>query len=103
MKRKTIQLALVDDHQSMIDALNEQLQHHPHLRMPITATSPGELLCKLTNKPAEMEIDMILADDTMLYMNEDELTNRFKELFPQLKIVAWLASTQNDIVDKMIG
>ena len=91
-------MAVLDDHQSLINALKEQLQHHPYLTILVTASSPGDLLCQLTNTP----VDMVLADDTLLYMNEDELTKRFKELFPQLKIIAWLTSNQNETVNKMI-
>jgi DNA-binding NarL/FixJ family response regulator len=98
MKRKNIQIAVLDDHQSVIDALKVQLAHPAHLKIDITATNPGDLLYQMNQTP----VDMVLADDTMLYMNEDELTKRFKALFPQLKIVALMASKQNDIINKMI-
>jgi DNA-binding NarL/FixJ family response regulator len=98
MKRKNIQIAVLDDHQSVIDTLKAQLEPPSHLKIGITATNPGDLLCQMN----QTSVDMVLADDTMLYMNEDELTKRFKALFPQLKIVALMASKQNDIINKMI-
>lgn len=100
-RKKDIQMGILDDHQPVIEALMARLQNHPHLKVLLTATNPDVFLEKLKTM-TRIQINMVLADDTMLYMNEDELTKRFKELFPELKIVALLVNRQNDIVNKMV-
>jgi DNA-binding NarL/FixJ family response regulator len=98
MKRKTIQIAILDDHQSVINNLMTLLKDPIHIQVSITADTPGDLLCKMTGQ----HIDILLVDDTILRMNEEELTKRFKEIFPQMKIVALLASGQHESINRMI-
>jgi DNA-binding NarL/FixJ family response regulator len=98
MKRKNILIAVLDDRQPVIDHIKALVEKHPYLKIGITATAPANLLFQMKHIP----VDMVLADDTMLYMNEDELIKKIKELSPQIKIVALIASKQNDIINKMI-
>jgi DNA-binding NarL/FixJ family response regulator len=98
MKRKIIQIAILDDHPSVIDGLISLLQSQPHFNVSITAATPGDLLCKMT----EIHIDMLLVDESILYANEVEFTKRFKELFPYLKIVAIVVTGQHEIMNRMM-
>lgn len=98
MKRKTIQIAILDDHQSVIEELTTLLQDQTHIQVSVTAGTPRDLLCKMTGK----HIDILLADDTLLRYNEDELTKRFKEIFPFMKIAALQALGQQQDIDRMI-
>jgi Response regulator containing a CheY-like receiver domain and an HTH DNA-binding domain len=98
MKRKTIQIAILDDHQSMIQELTTLLQDQTHIQVAVTAGTLRDLLYKMTGN----HIDVLLADDVLLLENEDELTRRFKEIFPQMKIAALEASGQHDAISRMI-
>jgi DNA-binding NarL/FixJ family response regulator len=98
MKPKSIRLAILHVHPWVIHELLLLLQDDPRFAVVLIANTPGQLLCQLSSNAA----DIVLADDTLLYMNEYELTNRFKELFPFLKIIALLAQKQNDIINRMV-
>lgn len=98
MKQKRIRLAILHVRPWVIHDLLLLLQDHPQFPVVVTAFTPDQLLSQLTANPA----DIVLADDTLLYMNEYELTNRLKELFPHLKIMALMAHKPNDIVSRMV-
>lgn len=93
MTQKTIHIAILDEHQPVIDGLISLLQKDEHCQVMITANSPGELFCKMTGQ----HVDMVLVDDGFLYMHEEELT----KMFPKLKIVA-MVSVENERSKRMI-
>jgi DNA-binding NarL/FixJ family response regulator len=98
MKRKTIRMAIAEDHQTVIDGLLSLLHKHEYFKAVIITTNPNELLRQMACTP----VDILFADITMLYRTGHELANKVKELFPQVKMVALFEKGQNNIVNTMI-
>jgi DNA-binding NarL/FixJ family response regulator len=99
MKRKTIRMAIAEDHQTVIDGLLSLLHKHEYFKAVIITTNPNELLRQMACTP----VDILFADITMLYRTGHELANKVKELFPQVKMVALFEKGQNNIVNSMIA
>ena len=98
MRQQKIRIAIVDDHQIVIDGLLSLLHGFSHLNVVITSTDPRELLQQMATKP----VDLLLTDVMMPHMNGDELARIVKERYPQVKILALSMSGQGDLVSRMI-
>lgn len=98
MNRK-ISLALVDDHQIVIDGLMSLLKGHDSFRMAFATTEPTEVLAKLSESP----VDILLTDVMMPGLPGNELARKVKEKFPAVKILALSMSGQGDLVNEMIN
>jgi two-component system, NarL family, nitrate/nitrite response regulator NarL len=98
MKHQKIRIAVIDDHQIVIDGILSLLQGHDHLKVVITTTDPRELLPLMAIKP----VDILLTDVMMPYMNGDELVKKVKIHFPLVKVLALSMSGQGDTVNRMI-
>ncbi len=98
MKKEKISLAIVDDHQIVIDGLKALLQGHPDFIVKIESTHPEEMEKLLSATP----VDILLTDIMMPVMNGAELSKAVKENFPQIKILALSMSGQGDMVNQMI-
>jgi len=95
---KRIKLAIVDDHQIVIDGLLSLLEGHDHFEVTCTTTDPREMVTLLETK----EIDVLLTDVMMPPMNGAELAKIVRKKFPRVKILALSMSGQGDIVNSMI-
>ena len=91
-------LAIVDDHQIVIDGIKSILEGHQQFVVVLENTNPKEMLCSLH----EHNIDILLTDIMMPGMNGDELSKKVKAAFPSIKILALSMSGQGDIVNNMI-
>ena len=98
MRQPKIRIAIVDDHQIVIDGLLSLLHGFHHLNVVITTTDPRELLKQMEANP----VDVLLTDVMMPFMNGDELSKKVKARFPQVKIMALSMSGQADMVTRMI-
>lgn len=98
MNRK-ISLALVDDHQIVIDGLMSLLKGHDSFRLAFATTDPNEVLDKLAETPA----DILLTDIMMPGLPGNELARKVKEKFPAIRILALSMSGQGDLVNEMIN
>ncbi len=98
MKNKKITLAIVDDHQIVIDGLKSLLHGHDQFEVLIECTRPFEMIELLKNK----SIDILLTDVMMPGMNGAELSKAVHQQFPQIKILALSMSGQGDLVNRMI-
>ncbi len=98
MNRK-ISLALVDDHQIVIDGLMSLLKGHESFRLAFATTDPMEVLTKLQETPA----DILLTDVMMPGLPGNELARKVKEKFPSIRILALSMSGQGDLVNEMIN
>jgi two-component system, NarL family, nitrate/nitrite response regulator NarL len=98
MKKEKITLAIVDDHQIVIDGLKSLLEGHPNFIVKIESNHPEEMEKILSYK----KVDILLTDIMMPVMNGAELAKMVKTNFPEIKILALSMSGQGDLVNKMI-
>lgn len=99
MQENKIKIAIVDDHQIIIDGLVALLNKHPLLNILITANDGKQMLELLKTN----EVDILLTDVMMPGMNGMQLAKAVKERFPAIKIIALSMSGQGDIVEEMIN
>ncbi len=95
---KIYHLAIVDDHQIVIDGLKSLLQGHEHFKVVIECTQPTDMLSLLEKK----NVDLLLTDVMMPGMNGAELSKAVRKKFPDIKILALSMSGQGDLVNQMI-
>jgi DNA-binding NarL/FixJ family response regulator len=93
-----IKLAIVDDHQIVIDGLLSLLGSHPAFEIVCTTTDPLKAI-EFLNRHS---VDILLTDVMMPAMNGAELAKLVKEKFPSVKILALSMSGEGDIVNAMI-
>ena len=98
MKNEKIALAIVDDHQIVIDGLKSLLQGHPSFQVVMETTKP-ELMPELLKKTP---VDILLTDVMMPVMNGAELAKQVKISFPAIKILALSMSGEGTLVNTMI-
>lgn len=94
-----IKVALVDDHQIVIDGLKAILHQQQQVAIVITANSGQEMLNKLQQHP----VDILLSDVMMEGMNGQQLARAVKQQFPHIKIIALSMNGAGDIVEEMIN
>jgi two-component system, NarL family, nitrate/nitrite response regulator NarL len=94
-----IKVALVDDHQIVIDGLKAVLHQQQQVEIVVTANSGQDILTKLQHHP----IDILLSDVMMEGMNGQQLARAVKQQFPHIKIIALSMSGAGDIVEEMIN
>lgn len=99
MKSGKITLALVDDHQIVIDGLMSLLKGHEKFRFAFATTDSTEVITKL----AETPVDILLTDVMMPKLPGNELARKVKEKFPEVRILALSMSGQGDLVNEMIN
>lgn len=95
---KKINLAIVDDHQIVIDGLLSLLKGHSDFEVVCTTTNPT----MVTGLIKGNSVDILLTDVMMPEMNGAELAKKVKQEFPEVKILALSMSGQGDIVNAMI-
>lgn len=98
MKEK-ISLAIVDDHQIVIDGLKSLLAGHPNFVVKIESTHPEKMEEILRSN----KVDILLTDIMMPLMNGAQLAKIVKTKFPEIKILALSMSGQGDLVNQMIN
>jgi DNA-binding NarL/FixJ family response regulator len=99
MTNGKITLALVDDHQIVIDGLMSLLKGHERFRFAFATTRPAEVIVKMTESP----VDILLTDVMMPQLPGNVLAKQVKEKFPGVKILALSMSGQGDTVNEMIN
>lgn len=93
-----LRIAIVDDHQIVIDGLKLLLKDEPGYEIVIETNLPAQLLSLLE----QQEADIVLTDVMMPGMNGCELAREVRRRFPQIKILALSMSGQADLVNQMI-
>lgn len=99
MKNGKIILALVDDHQIVIDGLMSLLKGHDKFRFAFATTDPIEVIKKLEQHP----VDILLTDIMMPQLSGNILSKKIKEKFPAIKILALSMSGSGELVNEMIN
>lgn len=98
MKPGKYSLAIVDDHQIVIDGLKALLHGHDKFIVEIETTDPLQMRSLLEKK----KVDILLTDVMMPGMNGAELAKMVHKNFPGIKILALSMSGQGDTVNQMI-
>lgn len=99
MAKDKIHLAMVDDHQIVIDGIRSLLKGNPAVELKIETTSPRALIELLHTEP----IDILLTDVMMPEMNGQRLAKEVAIQFPEIKIVALTMDNSGAIVNEMIN
>jgi DNA-binding NarL/FixJ family response regulator len=92
-----IRIAIVDDHQIIIDGL-VSLLHETDIEVVHSTTSPVNMLETLAN----IKADVLLTDIMMPEMTGQELARQVRTQFPHIRILALSMSGQEDIINEMI-
>jgi DNA-binding NarL/FixJ family response regulator len=92
MKNGKISLALVDDHQIVIDGLMSLLKGHDKFRFAFATTNPEEVIRKMGETP----VDILLTDVMMPHLPGNALAKQVREKFPDVRILALSMSGQGD-------
>ena len=98
MKQDKIRVAVVDDHQIVIDGLKSLLDGHDRFVIVADCTQPKDILQLLKTVP----VDILLTDVMMPDMNGKELAKAVRKQFPHIKILALSMSGQGELVNDMI-
>ena len=96
--KQIISLAIVDDHQIVIDGIQSLLKGHANFRVAIECTHPE----KMSELLKDNEVDIMLTDVMMPVMNGAELCKIVRKTYPHIKILALSMSGQGDMVNQMI-
>ena len=98
-KTNKIKLALVDDHQIVIDGLIALLNKEKNIEIVATANS-GIVMLQLLH---QNNIDILLSDVVMDDMSGQQLAKEVGRLFPNIKIIALSMSGVGEVVEEMIN
>lgn len=96
---KKIKIAIVDDHQIVIDGIKSLLEGQDNFSIIAYTTSPLQMLKILQEK----QVDILLTDIMMPEMSGQQLAKKVKELYPHIKILALSMSGLGEIVNEMIN
>jgi len=98
MSNKKFSLAIVDDHQIVIDGLKSLLQGLENFSVVAECNQPLQMLETLKHQP----VDILLTDIMMPAMNGAQLAKEVHRLYPSIKILALSMSGQGNLVNQMI-
>lgn len=99
LQKQNINIAIVDDHQIVIDGITALLKGHSNIKIISTHTSPIQCIEFLKTN----NIDILLTDVMMPDMNGYEFAKYVKEHHSQIKILALSMSGEGSLVNKMIS
>ena len=94
-----ISLALVDDHQIVIDGLMSLLKGEHRYQFAFATTRPAEVIEQLKKHT----VDVLLTDVMMPQLPGNELAKEVRKQFPRIKILALSISGEGSIVNEMIN
>ncbi len=98
MSTRKISLAIVDDHQIVIDGLKSMLHGYHDFEVVAECNEPLQMLEKLK----QQQVDLLLTDVMMPVMNGAQLAKEVRRQYPDIKILALSMSGQGDLVNQMI-
>jgi two-component system, NarL family, nitrate/nitrite response regulator NarL len=98
MKGTITKLAIVDDHQIVIDGLRSLLKGHKQYEIILESNHPERLVEELRlHQP-----DLLLTDVMMPTLSGVDLARQVKKEFPQIKIIALSMNGEGSLVNQMI-
>jgi two-component system, NarL family, nitrate/nitrite response regulator NarL len=95
---KKIKLAIVDDHQIVIDGLRSLLKGHDRYEIVLESNHPETILEKLQQQP----VDILLTDVMMPVMTGVELAKQIHKEFSSIKIITLSMNGEGSLVNQMI-
>lgn len=93
-----IRIAIVDDHQIIIDGLVSLLGKYKEFDILVTANCAAGILSQL----ASIEVDVLLTDVMMPGMDGSQLAKIVRHKYPSIRILALSMSGQAQTISKMI-
>jgi DNA-binding NarL/FixJ family response regulator len=93
-----IKLAIVDDHQIVIDGLHSLLKGNPKYEIVLESTHPEGIVAELK----KTEVDILLTDVMMPLMTGVELAKLVRKEFPLMKIITLSMNGEGSLVNQMI-
>jgi two-component system nitrate/nitrite response regulator NarL len=91
-------IAIVDDHQIVIDGLRSLLKGYNQFEIAIESIHPETIVGLLKKEP----VDILLTDVMMPVMTGVELAKQVKKEFPAIKIIALSMNGEGSLVNQMI-
>lgn len=99
MKETKIRIAIVDDHQIVIDGIQALLTPYSNFEVVVSTTSSIQVLSLLQHTA----VDVLLTDIMMPEMDGQALAKKVREQFASIKIIALSMSGQGNVVSEMIN
>ncbi len=93
-----VSIAILDDHQIVIDGLKLLLSDHPQFNIVAEYNKGFDLLEALE----KLSVDIVLTDIMMPDMDGYEVALRIKKEFPHVKVLALSMNGEGMLIDKMI-
>jgi DNA-binding NarL/FixJ family response regulator len=93
-----IRIAILDDHQIVIDGLRLLLENQSHFEIVGQFNRGQELLDAL----AALKADIVITDILMPEMDGLEVAMRLKDQFPDIKVIALSMNGEGPLAEKMI-
>lgn len=94
-----ISIAMVDDHQIVLDGLKALLEDVQDFKILLATTHPVELLTFINSH----QVDIMLTDVMMPEMTGQQLAKQVRKKNPSIKILALSMSGVGDTVDEMLN
>jgi DNA-binding NarL/FixJ family response regulator len=94
-----ISIALVDDHQIVLDGLRSLLEDEPQFQFAFCSAEPRNVLELL----AQHHVDVLLTDVMMPQMPGNILAREVRKHYPAVKIMALSMNGEGDLVNEMIN
>jgi DNA-binding NarL/FixJ family response regulator len=93
-----IKLAIIDDHEVIINGLKAMLSAYSHFSIIYTANNASDLLSRLKNE----QPDVLLMDIQMPEMNGVELCKHVHKQYPAIKLIAFSSFDDSHYVKQII-
>ena len=96
---RKISIALVDDHQIVLDGLLALLNDEPQLQLAFSTTDSRSVVAQLHSH----HVDVLLTDVMMPHLPGNQLAKEVRTQFPGVKILALSMSGEEQLVNEMIN
>lgn len=97
---KQLNIALLDDHQIIIDGLKLLLENESGINVVIESTNGHLLIEKLDH--IQVQVDIIIMDLMMPIINGYEVAKILQEKYPDIKIIILTMNTKADIAYQLV-
>lgn len=98
VETKMIKLALVDDHQLLVDGIKLLLKEHPAVEIAITAHNGKQLVEALK----QQEVDIVMLDINMPEMDGVETIKVLKKEFPKINTLVLSTLDDTKLIRQML-
>lgn len=99
MSADKFHIAMVDDHQIVLDGLKALINGHPRFELALESNDPAILLSKI----GQQKVDILITDIMMPGMTGLELARKVREIHPDIRIMALSMNGEGNLVNQMIN